>query len=106
MSEQALRYNAGKPPIHYLLTAPNAVQHLATVFDYGAKKYAPDNWKKGLPTRQLVDSLLRHLTSYMNGNDYDAESGCAEVAHILWNAFVLAEQFGNQQWDDRPKGEK
>lgn len=88
----ALRYNDGKPQLSYLLTAPRALAGLASVFEYGASKYAKHNWQKGLDRDALVDSLLRHLIPILNGESIDPESGRPHTFHVLWNALVLAEQ--------------
>lgn len=90
--EQADRYNEGKPELSYILDAPLAMQGLANRFALGAKKYSRDNWKKGLPDTQVIDSLLRHLSAYQNGEMHD-EDGGLHVDAIVWNAVVLSEQY-------------
>ena len=90
-SSRADRYNSGKPKLSFMLDFPNAMEMMADVADYGAKKYSLHNWKKGLPVRKIADSLLRHLTDYMNGEDVDEESLCYHLGHIVWNACALAE---------------
>lgn len=89
--QQADRYNEGKPELSYLLDAPLAMKGLASRFSLGAKKYSRDNWKLGLPTNQVIDSLLRHLIAYQNGELVD-EDGGEHVDAIVWNAVVLSEQ--------------
>ena len=91
MTEKALRYNIGKPQLSYILSAPHANNALADVFAFGAEKYARDNWKNGLPPLEIVDSLLRHLEKYVNGEDLDADSQLPHVAHVHWNAMALSE---------------
>lgn len=88
---QADRYNEGKPELSYILDAPLAMKGLANRFSLGAKKYSRDNWKKGLPDVQVIDSLLRHLIAYQNGEVYDSDGGL-HVDAIVWNAVVLSEQ--------------
>lgn len=95
--QKADRHNAGKPQLSFLLSAPNAINELSKVFEFGVEKYARDNWKKGLDRHQIVDSLLRHLTASENGEQVDTESGLDHKAHVLWNALVLLEQHGNHK---------
>ena len=90
--DQADRYNTGKPELSYILDAPLAMEGLANRFSLGAKKYSRDNWKKGLPDVQVIDSLLRHLKAYQNGEALD-EDGGNHVDAIVWNAVVLSEQY-------------
>lgn len=100
-AEKADRYNSGKPQLNYLLTAPSAIAGVCRVFEHGSQKYARDNWKKGLDKHELIDSLLRHLTKVLNGEEIDVDcpitgqkgSGLPHVDHITWNALVLAEQW-------------
>ena len=97
------RFNSGKPELSYILSAPEALKGLAEVFAYGATKYSRDNWKKGFPQNQLIDSLLRHLLAVANGEKLDLNpetgkagegySGLPHVDHVLWNALVLSEQY-------------
>ena len=91
---KADRFNAGKPQLSYMLDAPNAMEGLARVFAEGAKKYDRDNWKKGLDRLELVDCLLRHLQKAQRGLVLDDETGQDHLYHVLWNALVLAEQYG------------
>src|SRR3546814_19950201 len=84
---QADRYNTGKPELSYLFDAPLAMEGLAQRFSLGAKKYSRDNWKKGLPTNQLIDSLLRHIKAYQNGELNDEDGGEHGDA-IVWNAEI------------------
>jgi hypothetical protein len=89
---QADRFNAGKPQLSYIFDAPLAMEGLVRRFELGAKKYSRDNWKKGLDDIQVIDSLLRHLSAYQNGEIIDPDGG-NHVDAIVWNAVVLAEQF-------------
>ena len=66
------------------------------VAEFGAKKYAPWNWTKGLPRVQLLCSLLRHTFAYLRGEERDSESGILHTDHILWNAVAVCHSV---HWD-------
>ena len=103
--EAALRYNKGKVPLSFILDFNNAIKAVSQVSKMGAEKYALLNWQKGLPWRSVEDSLLRHLTAFHNGENFDEESGLPHIAHVAWNALALCEfYFIREEFDDR-KGE-
>lgn len=101
--EKADRYNENKPDLGLL--APNAILHLGAVYSYGAKKYAPDNWRKGLTYRACLASGLRHVFAFLAGENYDKESGLHHLAHAAWNCLTVLEYelLGTyERFDDRP----
>lgn len=67
---------------------------LSSVFEFGAEKYARDNWKKGLDKEALLDSALRHLIKRLDDSlpDEDEESGIDHFYHCLWNLLVIMYQ--------------
>lgn len=63
-----------------------AITRLAQHFENGARKYTDDNWRKGIPLRRYLDSLMRHTFKFMAGmQDED------HLAAIMWNAACLLE---------------
>lgn len=67
-----------------------SLEPMVRVLQFGAKKYGKYNWKKGLKTTEICDSMLRHIFAYLNGEDIDEESGLPIEGHILCNAMFLA----------------
>jgi hypothetical protein len=96
--DQAMRFNNGKPELSYLLQGPKGIAGLAKVMEFGGRKYDRGNWLKGLPVNEVIDSLLRHLAAYSNGEILDPESGLPHIDHVQANAKFLAE-FGDR--DDK-----
>ena len=66
------------------------------VAEFGAKKYEPWNWSKGLSRVQILGSLLRHTFAYLRGEETDKDSGLSHTDHILWNAVALTH---NVRWN-------
>ena len=64
----------------------HAIIRLAKHFENGAVKYGDDNWRKGIPLRRYLDSMLRHAFKFMGGAD-----GEDHLAAIIWNACCLLE---------------
>ena len=64
------------------LLDPVALEGLAQVLGFGAKKYAANNWRKGLVYSRLIGAMLRHLFAIMRGEDVDPESGLPHIDHL------------------------
>ena len=63
-----------------------AITRLAQHFENGSAKYGDDNWRKGIPLRRYLDSMMRHAFKFMSGmKDED------HLAAIMWNAACLLE---------------
>ena len=85
--DQARRDDRGKPPIH--LVPPQFIHHLSRIFEYGAGKYTPENWRKGMDYSRMYDSAMRHLLAFWGGEDEDKESQLPHLAHAAWNCLAL-----------------
>jgi hypothetical protein len=83
----ALKYDDGKPPLSWI--PREALVSLAKVMAYGADKYGKDNFRKGMEWRRLADASLRHLTSWVDGEDNDQESGLSHLGHAMFGLAVL-----------------
>lgn len=98
--DKALRYNEGK--LRYDLINPQALEGLVKVFTFGAQKYAPRNWEKGMAWSKVIASLKRHLAAIEKGEDIDQESGFLHADHLQWNSHVLSAYYSiYPQGDDR-----
>jgi hypothetical protein len=88
LATTGVRFNSGK--LQWGLIDYKALHPLIQVLEFGAKKYSANNWKKGLPPRQILESMQRHLANLLDGNDKDLESGLPEIGHILCNAMFYS----------------
>ena len=77
-----VKYDNDKP--QWSLLPFKALKEVVDVLTYGAKKYAPDNWKK-VPDakRRYTDAGFRHFTAYASGEKLDPETGKSHLAHAM-----------------------
>lgn len=80
LSEQGIKYDQGKPPLE-LLDA-EAIEGVAKVLEFGAKKYARNNWRSGISNSRLMGALLRHAFAILKGELVDQESGLPHIDHL------------------------
>ena len=59
-----------------------AILRIARHFEAGAKKYDDRNWEKGIPVGSFIDSAIRHLMKYLDGQ-VDEDHLCAAGWNIL-----------------------
>ncbi|QRQ99764.1 dATP/dGTP diphosphohydrolase domain-containing protein [Dyadobacter sandarakinus] len=85
---QGIRLNSDKP--QWSLVDFASLEDMVKVLQYGAGRYGKENWRKGFPTTQICESLLRHTFAYLSGEDNDQETGLPHFAHIQCNALFLA----------------
>jgi hypothetical protein len=90
MAEGGIKHDGEKPRVDLLPSAPLVM--IADVLGFGARKYAPHNWRKGFDQSRLIGAALRHLLAYNDGEDIDPESGLSHVAHAGCCILFLLEQ--------------
>ena len=79
-----------------------ALMGTARVLAFGAKKYAPNNWRKGIAWSRVTAALLRHTFAFLGGEDLDPESGLPHVHHIGCCTMFLQELYETRtDLDDR-----
>lgn len=79
-----LRYNDGKLKWSYVDW--KSLEPMVRVLMFGAQKYEPFNWQKGLNKTEILESMMRHLAALIDGEMNDPESGLPHMGHIQCNA--------------------
>ena len=87
LERYGVKFDAGKP--RYDLLPFDALDDVAAVLAYGAKKYADRNWERGLAWGRLSGALMRHLSQFHQGQLVDEESGLPHLAHMACCALML-----------------
>jgi len=82
------RHNNGKPK--WTLVDFDALEGMVKVLEQGVDEYGKFNWKEGLKTDEICESLLRHVFAYLRGEDIDPKSKLPVWDHILCNSLFLA----------------
>ncbi len=59
----------------------DSLEEVVKVLEFGAKKYARDNWQQVEPKERYDQAALRHRIAYQNGEILDPESGLHHLAH-------------------------
>lgn len=83
---QGMKFDQGKP--RWSLLPTGVVAAVVRVLTFGAKKYAPDNWKKIEPVR-YEDAAMRHFDAWRSGEKTDPETGESHLAHAVCCLFFL-----------------
>lgn len=88
----------------YDLLPMYGIERVAKIFEGGALKYDADNWRKGIPLRRYVDSALRHLCKFTQGQrDEDhAAMACWNLLCLLETQFMIDQGLIPASLDDLP----
>ncbi len=64
----------------------SALERIAKRFEYGAKKYGDDNWRKGIPVNCYLDSSVRHYCHHLMGltNEDHIAAAAWNVLCAIW----------------------
>jgi hypothetical protein len=89
------------------LVPVGALREWAEVLTFGAKKYEPYNWAKGIVFSRCYAAMLRHMIAWWNQEDDDPETKLSHLAHAMCNIGFLLEytlQYEEYKgFDDRPR---
>lgn len=87
----------------------STLHDIAAVFHYGAQKYAPWNWAKGMPWSVPLACIKRHCSSLLrvvDNSHLDSESGLRHLAHAGCNIVMLLHYTRyHQELNDLPSTE-
>lgn len=86
--EHGKKYDLGKP--RWTLIPWGVMDGVLAVFEYGARKYAPDNWKRvSNGHERYLNAALRHLIKYAEGGVTDTESGLHHLDHAIASLMMI-----------------
>lgn len=77
----------GQKPERFDLIPWDALQEVARVYGKGAEKYEPNNWLRGYKWSLSFGALLRHVTQFWLGKEYDDGPGGTGCRHLACAAF-------------------
>ena len=103
----ALKFDDGKTPLH-LLDA-EYLEGVARVLEFGARKYAADNWRKGVQYTRLFSAIQRHLLSFSKGEEVDPETGFSHLLHascglmFLYHMQLHRRDLNDMWWAAKPE---
>lgn len=100
---KGLKFDGNK--LRMELLDPLAMEGLAAVLTFGAKKYNAWNWLKGIEYSRLIGAMKRHLSEIEKGNYIDPESGEPHIDHLgcCW-MFLSGQMARGSKMDDLPFG--
>lgn len=79
---EGVKYDQGK--LRWSLVPQGVMSQYVKVLEYGAAKYAPDNWQR-VPqaTTRYYDAAMRHISAWWEGEMDDPETGLPHLAHAM-----------------------
>lgn len=99
-----VKHDTGKPRTDLLPV--EALDELAKVLAYGAKKYSDENWRQGAAWTRYYGAALRHLFAWKRCEDVDPETGLSHLTHAACSLlFLITSQQLGLGTDDRWKPE-
>ena len=99
---RGVKHDVGKPKFHLLPF--DLMDGEQRVWEYGAKKYAPNQWRRGMPVSQAMNAGMRHLTAFMAGENNDPETGESHLDHLICCIRMAQNTLKNhKELDDRPR---
>jgi dATP/dGTP diphosphohydrolase len=105
--EEGTKFDDGKVPLDLL--SPYFLSGISEVLAFGAVKYEPYNWARGITYRRVYAALLRHLFAFWGGENLDEETGLHHLWHagccLMFLTHYEARSDIYKMFDDRPQYE-
>ncbi len=99
--EVGVKFDSEKLPYH--LIAPEVLESLAKVLDFGQRKYSARNWEKGMSWSRVFSALMRHMWAWFKRENTDPETGFSHLEHAACCImFLVAYEQRRVGTDDRP----
>jgi hypothetical protein len=88
--EVGTKYDQDKPK--FSLIPQRALEFVARVLTFGAKKYGTRNWvnTEDLSAR-YTDAALRHINAYLRGEKLDPETNLPHLSHAVASLMFVIE---------------
>ena len=103
--KKGLKHDSEKPALAYIPKA--ALDAEGKAFGYGARKYEAWNYRNGIAVSRTVSAALRHISQFLDGEDYDKESSAHHLGSARANLAMALDTLANHpELDDRWKGKK
>lgn len=101
LGREGVKHDEGKDPWH--LMPWDALRCIVKVLAFGARKYEPRNWEKGMDWDRCYRAAIEHLVSWYTTKKPDEETGFSH----LWHAgccilFLIAYELRGLGKDTRP----
>ena len=94
----------GRKLARFDLIPQGALWKVAELYGKGAEKYDDWNWRKGYAWSLSIGALMRHLSLFLQGEDYDKETGCHHLTAVVFHAMTLLTfEEERPEFDDRFK---
>lgn len=97
-----VKHDSEKNRLELLPVRP--LEEVGQAMTHGAKKYGPENYRKGAAWRRYVGAAMRHLFAWARGEEHDPDTGLSHLAHACACLLILRElQIDGLGDDDRIK---
>lgn len=100
-TNEGVKHDDGKLPFE--LVSPDSLAGLCQVLKFGAGKYSPRNWEKGMAWGRVFGAAMRHLWAWWSNKGVDPETGLSHLDHAAACIHFLSHYEKNKVGtDDRP----